>query len=897
MDEKGAGDAQTLYDISGNENNGTTEQGGNGTGMDCTKPGKYGSACEFDGTDDYVNIPDSESIHLNNFTLGLWMYPTLYDGTYETILSKRDTYETMDWNLFTYESPNEFDMYVGESDTAEQLFANLDYLPPLNEWTYISVAKNGTVYEFFADGVSQGTDTTSVTWTDSDSLYIGCTQGTTDFYNGLLDEIKIYNYPRTSEQIIEDMNAGHPAGGSPVGSPVAYWKFDEGFGDTAYDELGNSDGTLEADTGGSQTTETEMWDLNGKFGKAIEFDGTDDKVTIADSSLVSGFPGRSTNGSLDDFTLSAWVNWNALPNYTGIIEKYNATWGESSYRLEKSWDDTIVFQFVNNDDPDFSCIVNSDTQVSTGNWYHVMGVYDKSEIKIYIDGIEDGAPVSCSYDVLRGVSDLKIGDRNDDNTMDGLIDEVKIYNYAMTAAQVNTEFNQGKSLVMGSSGADSSGNPTNAASGEFCIPGDTTTCNPPIGEWKFDEKSGTTAFDTSGSGNDGTLGAGTAQYEPSWARGKLGSALSFDGTDDYISTGLSSTADLTYEVWAKPNAAGLDPGFNTILEAGTDDPWFGILTDKLAFYRESPSRVGTTTLVTETWYHLVLTHDGSTGILYINGVEELNVADSSSSTGSNTGIGLNSADPDLSFGGIIDNIRIYDYARTPAQIAWDFNKGKPIAHWRMDEMSGITVHDESGNGNDGTMTNMEPATDWVSGRNQGALDFDGGDDYVNMGSDSSIDDLGPMTISLWTYINSGGSGEAFISKNTTPDTSNGAWHFSLISDGRFEFSKSYDATALVRRSYYGQLPFQEWVHLTIIWDGSTNSEGGVTYYVNGKIGTTQGVRIDGSGNKLSDAALDLYIGRSSNYFNGTIDDVKIFNYGLTQEQVRAEYTSGAASFR
>ena len=56
-----------------------------------------------------------------------------------------------------------------------------------------------------------------------------------------------------------------------------------------------------------------------------------------------------------------------------------------------------------------------------------------------------------------------------------------------------------------------------------CIPGDTSTCDPPVGQWNFDEKSGTTAYDTSGNGNDGTLTNG-----PSWARGKFGSALSFD---------------------------------------------------------------------------------------------------------------------------------------------------------------------------------------------------------------------------------------------------------------------------------------------------------------------------------------------------------------------------------
>jgi hypothetical protein len=40
----------------------------------------------------------------------------------------------------------------------------------------------------------------------------------------------MYNYARTPTQVIEDMNGGHPAGGSPIGSQVIYWKLDEGYG-------------------------------------------------------------------------------------------------------------------------------------------------------------------------------------------------------------------------------------------------------------------------------------------------------------------------------------------------------------------------------------------------------------------------------------------------------------------------------------------------------------------------------------------------------------------------------------------------------------------------------------------------------------------------------------------
>jgi len=77
----------------------------------------------------------------------------------------------------------------------------------------------------------------------------------------VVDDVKIYNYTRTPKQIVEDMNAGHPAGGSPVGSQVGYWKFDEGYGATTYDSIGNIDGSI---TGAS-------WTNDGKFSRALAF--------------------------------------------------------------------------------------------------------------------------------------------------------------------------------------------------------------------------------------------------------------------------------------------------------------------------------------------------------------------------------------------------------------------------------------------------------------------------------------------------------------------------------------------------------------------------------------------------------------------------------------------------
>jgi hypothetical protein len=75
-----------------------------------------------------------------------------------------------------------------------------------------------------------------------------------------------------------------------------------------------------------------------------------------------------------------------------------------------------------------------------------------------------------------------------------------------------------------------------------------------------------------------------------------------------------------------------------------------------------------------------------------------------------------------------------------------------VGCWKLDETSGTTTAaDSSGNGNNGTLVNMDPATDWVAGQIGGALDFDGLDDYVNLGIGSSLNfgSSEPFTVAAW----------------------------------------------------------------------------------------------------------------------------------------------------
>ena len=87
-----------------------------------------------------------------------------------------------------------------------------------------------------------------------------------------------------------------------------------------------------------------------------------------------------------------------------------------------------------------------------------------------------------------------------------------------------------------------------------------------VGHWKFDEGSGTKAYDSSGNGNDGTFNG-----NPKWVAGHFGTAVEFDGSDDWIECGNDQSLDLTkwtITFWLKVNQ---NKDFNGFIIKGLDD--------------------------------------------------------------------------------------------------------------------------------------------------------------------------------------------------------------------------------------------------------------------------------------------------------------------------------------
>ena len=211
---------------------------------------------------------------------------------------------------------------------------------------------------------------------------------------------------------------------------VGYWNFNEGSGDTAYDSSGKgNDGVVHGAD----------WVDNGSCGKALSFDGIDAHVEILD------------DVNLAEYTIEAWVYPDEVKRQSIILRtdetgpvvevggKPDA--GNFSHQL-LTWDNGWVEHYLW-DSTGTSKSVFSATTVVAGNWYHVAGVATSDGMmRLYVNGKEEGEPVAVAEPWTAGNRYL-IGHKSwNGESFRGLIDEVRIYNYALSQAEIQADMNR-----------------------------------------------------------------------------------------------------------------------------------------------------------------------------------------------------------------------------------------------------------------------------------------------------------------------------------------------------------------------------------------------------------------------------------------------------------------------
>jgi len=208
---------------------------------------------------------------------------------------------------------------------------------------------------------------------------------------------------------------------------MAYYPFDEGSGTTTHDESGNNNhGTIHGAT----------W-VGGKFGKALSFDGND-YVVINSLAPIQNTP-------INKFTFEAWIKYT---RDTGAIQQIFE--GHTSTGEIYIEGDFPTLTFMIKDDDAVGHTVSTTLTNGLGVWYHIVGTYDGSVQRLFING-EEVASTSWSntFTITTGISLGKDYEANI-QYFNGIIDEVRIYSRVLTKDEIREHYKSNVGLRLSS---------------------------------------------------------------------------------------------------------------------------------------------------------------------------------------------------------------------------------------------------------------------------------------------------------------------------------------------------------------------------------------------------------------------------------------------------------------
>jgi len=475
---------------------------------------------------------------------------------------------------------------------------------------------------------------------------------------------------------------------------VGYWDFQEGKGSYAYDKSGN--GFIGA-LNNMATSSNGGW-TDGKIGEALEFDGTDDYVEINNEPELS----ISSN-----FTVAAWVRADDLETtnttlWNTIIAKGDdGETADVNHNYILAYNGNAAFGTVNRwvlsleDSAGTNCNAVSSAAASTGQWYHVAGVFDDSAnlVKIFVNGRLQGQ-ATCALTPNINVRPIQIGDdeHTDGIPWNGKIDEARIYNRALSDGEIERLYKISFSKI----GLSSLGTTRINSSQKNRL------TDGLVGYWSFDgpDSENAVVFDRSGQGNDGTITGATK------AIGKVGQALNFNGSSDYVEITDDTALDLpsSYTISAWVNADTLsrtDVGkWNSIISKGATGETaatnhnYGLMyngegdlgtVDRWGLSFENSigtncNLVGNAAANTGQWYHVVGVFDDAANVtrIFVDGIQQNQAACALTVNTNNrpVRIGTDEHTSGIPWDGKIDEVRIYNRVLSAEEILRLYNMGR-----------------------------------------------------------------------------------------------------------------------------------------------------------------------------------------------------------------------------
>ena len=430
---------------------------------------------------------------------------------------------------------------------------------------------------------------------------------------------------------------------------------------------------------------------------SVSFDGVDDFVSTSSFNLTA------------NKTVSYWINLDSISSAGVYFFGKGASYfsyltanGQTLY----IYDGSSVGTFT----------LGSGNAITTGSWIHIAITGNGTTAKLYKNGsfIDDTGDVTPTG-IDRFAGDSVGGSR----FVDGLMDEVAVWDAELSANDITSIYNSG--LPNDLSDASSY---------------DTDRTSNLVHWWRMgdnDSGTGTTITDQGSGGNDGTLTNGPT-FSTTVALGPLvlpsitnSYALSFDGSNDYVDTGiptdLQGSATMSLSFWFKSDTSGVGPSIGC--RSGSGNQW-GFLRAGSANYVQiitaSNGKYFSYSSPSDTnYHHYVITFNAGTIQFFLDGSP---VSVSFVNSGNGTAATLHSDSVSFDIGrnqnfysdGLMDEVSLFDKVLSQREITAMYNSGtpndisslSPVGWYRNgdnDGGTGTTITDQGSAGNDGTLTN------------------------------------------------------------------------------------------------------------------------------------------------------------------------------------------------
>jgi hypothetical protein len=402
----------------------------------------------FDNSNDRINIGD---ISQNNLTLEAWIKTPSIPTNQEPIINKGYTSHADPWyeySLFVSPTTGYLNGEVTVGGTIYVLSGTGNVAD--NNWHYVVMRYNGETLSVSNDAGTEAQDTNpSGNVNDyATNTYIGgytnlSSTGDSYYFNGYIDEVRISNTARDTTWIKTSYNNQNSPStfysigteqdvSHTLGRPIAYWRFDENAGTKTYDDTTNNNDLIASGA---------SWTTSGKFGNGLSFDGINDQATTSNSTSLN---------ITSDLSISTWVKATNFATTTSQWLVYKDS-GSAGYAFGFASTTNKLVLRVDGANYESSATYS----LASSTWHHLGATLSGTSTVFYVDGQVLGSTVNAANAPPADASStiLRIGSNNT-TYFSGTLDEVKIYNYARTAGEMRTDYNQGSAVSLGKVSSD-----------------------------------------------------------------------------------------------------------------------------------------------------------------------------------------------------------------------------------------------------------------------------------------------------------------------------------------------------------------------------------------------------------------------------------------------------------